>query len=76
MRDALRRRWPDAVRLDVAFRLARDVDAATDLLAGRAVDPARLDPDELVQARTLRLVRLAAPVDLVGFDLPPDGRPA
>jgi hypothetical protein len=63
--EELRRRYPDAARLAVAFALANDIDAAADLLSGRAVDHTRLDPDALLRARQHRLVQLIAPIDLL-----------
>lgn len=63
MRAALADAYPDAQRLLVAFRLALDVEACADLLAGRAVDPARLDQGELVTARRKRLLTLTPAID-------------
>ncbi len=63
--DELHDRWPDGARLSAAFAIARDVAACADLLAGRPVDPARLDQDELANARERRLVQLVAPADLL-----------
>jgi len=63
--DALRARWPNGERLTVAWRLARDVDALHDLLAGLPVSPERLKLDEVERARELRLVQLVAPLDLL-----------
>jgi hypothetical protein len=55
--------WPNAQRLDVAFRLALDVEACAALLRGEPVDPSRLDQAELAKAREKTLVRLVAPID-------------
>lgn len=63
-------RWPDAGRLQIAFRLAVDVEACADLLAGRPVDPARLDPLQRAKAQEARLVQLVRPIDLVNIDNP------
>ena len=46
------------LRVWVAMRLARDVDACCALLRGEPVDAARLDPGELERMEALRLVRL------------------
>ena len=61
----LRADYPSAGRISVAMRLALDVQVCADLLAGRPVDPARLDAAELKRARERRLVRL----DLREIDL-------
>ena len=63
--NSLRARWPDAVRLATAFALALDVDAAADLLAGRHLNPSRIDASELERAKCATLVRLVAPIDLL-----------
>jgi hypothetical protein len=65
MWEALRAAWLDSARLAAAWQLAKDVEALADLLAGRAVDPSRLDPDELIRSRRRRLVRLVAPAELL-----------
>lgn len=49
--------------IDVALRVAKDLDACRDLLAGHAVDPERLDADGLEWAREQRWVQLARPID-------------
>jgi hypothetical protein len=63
----LRWDYPDAYlqRLDVAMRLALDVDACTDLLCGTPVDPARIDTIALVRAQEESLVQLVAPIELL-----------
>jgi hypothetical protein len=58
--------YPDADRILLAMRLALDVGACEDLLAGRPVDPSRLDQAELAKAREKTLVRLVAPIDRLG----------
>lgn len=63
----LRELWPNAQRLDVAWRLALDLRALEDLLAGGPIDPSRLDPDELEHAKQARLVELRRPIDVLGF---------
>lgn len=62
----LRERWPNAARLQVAFKLGLDVEACTDLLAGRRVDPSRLDADGVAWARSQQLVSLAPALDALG----------
>lgn len=62
---ALRTRWLNYEQLAAAWRLACDVGTLDDLLAGRPVDPSRLDQDELAKAQRATLVRLVAPVDLL-----------
>lgn len=64
-REQLEEKWPDGARLTWAWRLARDLDACADLIAGRAVDPSRLDPSQLRLANEARLVVLVRPVDLL-----------
>jgi hypothetical protein len=64
-REQLAERWPDAERLEWAWRLARDVDTCADLIAGLAVSAGRLDPDALFEARRRSLVQLRAPIELV-----------
>jgi hypothetical protein len=66
-RDELWRRYPSVERLDVAFRLAVDVDTCADLLLGQPVERGRLDAKALRWARVRRLVRLERPLDL--FDI-------
>ncbi len=61
----LREAWPNGERLTVAWRLARDVDALADLLAGRPVAPGRINQRELAKARRASLVQLVAPIDLL-----------
>ena len=46
------------LRVWVAMRLARDIDACCGLLRGEPVDPSRLDPGELEFAKAMRLVQL------------------
>jgi hypothetical protein len=48
--------YPD--RVWVAMRVARDVDACHDLLAGLPVDESRLDPLGLAWALQMRFVRM------------------
>ena len=64
-REELERAYPEAQRLLAAIKLARDLDACADLLAGRPVDSARLDQAELASAKRRTLVRLVAPADLL-----------
>lgn len=61
----LRERWPDGERLSWAWRLARDLDALADLIAGRPVSASRLDPEALFEARRRSLVQLRSPIELV-----------
>ena len=69
-REQLNALWPDGERLLVAWEIAGDVDTLADLLAGRAVDPARLKPDALERARRRRLVRLdVRAIDLILEDV-------
>ncbi len=63
-RDELCRRYPNVVRLDVAFRLAPNVETCADLLTGYQVDRALLDREALVWAHERRLVQLVRPIDL------------
>jgi hypothetical protein len=65
MQEALRAAWPDGERLTIAWRLARDLDALRDLLAGRPVSADRLDREALFTARRRSLVQLRAPLELV-----------
>ena len=51
--------------VDVALRVAADLDACRDLLLGLPVDPARLDPAGLTWASERRWVQLARPIDLL-----------
>jgi hypothetical protein len=62
---ALREAYPDGKRLAVAWRLTRDVDTCAELLAGRSVDPGRLNTRELELAQEASLVRLTRPIDLL-----------
>jgi hypothetical protein len=62
----LRYMYPNPARIALALRLALDLETAQDLLAGRPVDPDRLDAAALERARTRRLVRLdVAEIDLL-----------
>src|SRR4051812_3511693 len=57
--ERLREAYPTYQRLSVAFALPlrpRDLDACRDLLAGRPVDPVRLDKAALFNARRKRLI--------------------
>lgn len=63
--EQLERTWPDAQRLLAAFTIALDLAACADLLAGRPVDEARLDPVELERARSRMLVLLSPATDLL-----------
>ncbi len=49
--------------VDVALRVALDVDACRDLLLGLPVDPDRLDPDGLKWASERRWITLSRPID-------------
>jgi hypothetical protein len=51
--------------VDVALRVARDVDACRDLLLGLPVDPDRLDSDGLAWASERGWVQLARPIDVL-----------
>jgi hypothetical protein len=51
-------RYPHPERILIAMRLARDLDTCVALLQGEPVDPDRLDPDEVQQAKQRELVRL------------------
>jgi hypothetical protein len=55
-------------RLVAAWRLARDVDTCSDLIAGCPVDQARLNPEAVFEARRKSLVTLSAPIDLVNVE--------
>lgn len=61
----LRAAWPDGARLETAWRLARDVDTLAALLAGKPVNPDRIDPAGLAWARERRYVQLARPIDVL-----------
>jgi hypothetical protein len=61
----LRATWPNAARLNVAWRLAKDVDTLEALLLGQPVDPERIHQDELEQALEPRLVQLVRPIDIL-----------
>lgn len=60
----LEHRWPNAHRIAWALRLSRDVETCRDLLAGRPVDPSRIDREELERAKARQLVQLVAPLEL------------
>lgn len=66
-RDPVIRRltWPNTERLNTALMLATDWRTCADLLAGRPVNPERLDPGALKQAHTASLVTLTRPIDLL-----------
>jgi hypothetical protein len=64
----LRRRYPSTARIMVAMRLAQDAATCADLLAGRPVDPDRVDRSELERAKRRSLVRLVAPIELLLLD--------
>jgi hypothetical protein len=64
----LERRWPNGERLLWAFRLAHDVETCADLITGRPVDEARLDPETMFAARRQSLVQLSAPIDLLNIE--------
>lgn len=72
MQGRLLERWPGVQRLRVAWRIAGDVEALADLLAGCPVDPSRLDPQGLLWARTHELVALLPPGALLGLAEPLD----
>lgn len=55
----------DTTRVDVAMRLARDLETCQALLAGRTVDQTRLDEEQLQWAYNAQLVRLVRPVDVL-----------
>lgn len=57
--------WPHAERLQVAFRLAKDLAACEELLKGAPVDPGRVRQDELQKALEPRLVQLVRPIDVL-----------
>jgi hypothetical protein len=59
----IRASWPNTQRLHTAWRLALDLETLDDLLAGRPVDPTRIDPGELARARRASLVQLVRPID-------------
>jgi hypothetical protein len=61
----LRAAWPNAARLNVAWRLAKDVDTLEALLAGQPVDPERIHQGELERAFEPRLVQLVRPIDVL-----------
>jgi hypothetical protein len=63
--EQIRAAWPDRERLRVAWALARDVDALSDLLAGRTVHTSRLKPEALAKAREESLVQLRSPLSLL-----------
>ena len=63
--DLLRFRYRSWRRVDLAIRLALDLDTCIALLGGEPVDPVNLDPRELSRASQTRLVRL----DLRAIDL-------
>ena len=67
-RDALRAAWPDVTRLTTAWRIARDVDALEDLLAGRAVAPTRLRMEEVARARRRDHVLLVSSLEASGLE--------
>ena len=62
---ALRDVYLDATRLEVCFRLARDLTTCEALWLGKPVDPSRLDPVELRTARRASLVQMVRPVDVL-----------
>ena len=51
--------------IDVALRVALDLEACRDLLLGLPVDPGRLDPNGIAWARERGWVQLARPVDVL-----------
>ena len=57
--------YPSAERLDVCFRLARDLATCEALWRGEPVCHALLDRTELPKAREARLVQLVRPLDLL-----------
>lgn len=63
MRRQLREAWPNAERLNVAWRLAKDLETCEALLLGQPVDPSRIDQNELERALEPRLVQLVRPID-------------
>ena len=65
----LRRDYRDTTRLDVAFRLAKDVETCAAILAGLAVARERLDPDGLTWAMEPSYVQLLAPIEAAGVEV-------
>ncbi len=63
--DALAAAYPVPHKIRIALRLARDLEACRDLLAGVPVDPSRLHRAELEWAKRKTLVQLVAPLDLL-----------
>jgi hypothetical protein len=63
--EELERHYPEPQRLLAAITAARDLDACIDLLAGRPVNPARLDPSELAKLKRASLVRLVPPFEML-----------
>lgn len=61
--------YPDGLRLRVAFAIANDLGACRDLLAGRAVDPVRLNTARLQRARQAQFVQLVSPLDAAGLEV-------
>jgi hypothetical protein len=61
--------YPDGLRLRVAFAIANDLDACRDLLAGRKVDPVRLDAVRVRRARQAGFVQLVSPLSAAGFEV-------
>lgn len=63
--DELALAYPNPGRIRIALELALDAQAFTDLVAGKPVDPARIDRTELEKAKQPRLVQLVRPIDVL-----------
>ena len=58
-------KWPDGDRLKVAMNLSPTPEVCADLLSGRYVDPARLDPEWLRWAKREQFVALKPALECV-----------
>lgn len=58
-------RYPNVERLEVAWRLALDVETLDRLLAGEPVNPDRIDQGGLAWARERSFVQLTRPIDVL-----------
>lgn len=63
--DVLKKKWPDGDRLKVAMNLSPTPEVCADLLSGRYVDPARLDPEWLRWAKREQFVALKPALECV-----------